>query len=94
MKVKELLTDESKWTKGEFARTAEGMCCGSLSSFAVRWCLDGAVDHCYRGNGDGVIYSEVREKVKKEIGGSVWDWNDNKERTFEDVKALIEKLDI
>lgn len=93
MKIKELLTDESKWTKGAFARTIDNAQICSASQLAVCFCLQGAMFRCY------TILDEFRVtriKILKELrsGDSIASWNDAPERTFAEVKALVEKLDI
>lgn len=91
MKVKELLTDESKWTKGVYARTAEGHRADSSKPEAVVFCLLGAIHRCYSHLGK----HEVVKRVEKELSGrSPCNWNDDPATTFADVRSLIEKLDI
>ena len=40
--VRELLADESRWTKGVYARTKWGTPIDSQNPYAVRWCVAGA----------------------------------------------------
>ena len=91
MKIRELLSDETKWTKGAFARTKDDVEIHSVSSYAVRWCLLGAMNKCYRDRAPLVMKS-----VEATCGGSMnlVEWNDAPERTFAEVKALVDKLDI
>ena len=60
MKVKDLLTDESKWTKGAYSRDAEGETTDLLDRGAVCWCLRGAIDLCYNGDERGVIRTSIQ----------------------------------
>jgi hypothetical protein len=39
----EIVSDESKWTRGAMARTADGKACASLDPLAVRFCAVGAL---------------------------------------------------
>ncbi len=93
MKVKELLDAPEKWTQQKFAKTASGEPTMPLDPAAVCWCLRGAIHLCYR-NTDQLI--EVLEKVNSRIsrGLTTYQWNDAPERTFSEVKALVEELDI
>jgi hypothetical protein len=91
MKVRDLLTDESKWCQGGYSKDA----CGDSHwnwnrPMAVSWCLSGAIRKCYDKNWEDV-FDRVREKL-----GSRWvsPWNDDPERTFGDVRSLVEELDI
>lgn len=88
MKIKELLSDRSKWIKRYIAKDKNGNPCNHDEG--VKWCLIGAMYKCYPNNA-----SEIFEKVYREIkGGSVADWNNSPKTKFKDVKALINKLDI
>lgn len=91
MKVKDLLTDESKWTKGAYARTAEGRMVFYRDIAATRFCLLGAIFRCYGAIGAG----EITERVEKKLSDcSTHGWNDDPRTTFADVRRLVEKLDI
>jgi hypothetical protein len=39
----EIVSDETKWTRGSMARTADGKACASLDPLAVRFCAVGAL---------------------------------------------------
>lgn len=89
-KIKELFSDSSKWTQGEYAKDAKGNMVWVDSPKAVCWCLEGAVRHCYPPS----KWCETYAKLHNELGGWASVWNDNNKRTFEEVKALVEKLDV
>ena len=95
MKVRELLTDESKWTKGWNARTTDYSPVTYDHHDASCWCLLGAIYkcHCY----PPPILSLIRKELEINPQWSNTDitsWNDSEDRTFEEVKELVEKLDI
>ena len=101
MKVKELLSDESKWVQGNFAVNSQGHYAPSSSDEACRWCIGGAILRCYRNRhygGNGTIHSIFNKVITKlrERGwqDGVSDWNDDGTRTFADVQALVTELDI
>lgn len=80
MKIRELLTDESKWCKGR-AHDESGAIC-----------LLEAIELCYRQEGyTGATANLVRQAIGVQ---AITDWNDAPERTFAEVKALVERLDI
>lgn len=97
MKVKELLTDESKWTRGAYARDSMGHHISSTDPDAKCWCLQGAIDFCYRDSimsekGPAII--RLYETVQQYYGTpSVFHFNDRK-ATFEDIRKVIELADI
>lgn len=92
MKIKELLTDESKWTQNAFGRDAEGLACFSGDPDAVCWCLLGAMTVCYP---NSYIRAEIIRKIHKHLlNNTVFNFNDAPERTFEDIKKLVNDLDI
>lgn len=88
MKIKELFTDETKWTQGALARTKKGNIIGALEDNAVCWCLQGAVLKCY-GSDRLTIIDLILDKVDKHC---IALWNDA--HTFTEVKELVERLDI
>lgn len=91
MKVRDLLTDESKWTKSLYARDRDGFATDCDSLTATCWCLDGAMQRCYGLTQD---YNLAFVCVARRIKSGVVAWNDAPERTFGEVRALVEELDI
>jgi hypothetical protein len=96
MKIKELLTDESKWTQGSFARDKDGNKVGLATPEAVCWCISGAVMRCYDPFKAGAIEEMIliHANVHRSIKVSIMGWNDHPSRTFEDIKSLVNYLDI
>lgn len=92
VKIKELFSDPSRWTQGAFARDKDGNEVSPRSRKAVCWCLEGATEKCYKG--DDIF--EAARTIHRGLGDHefVAVWNDNKKRKFEEIKALVEKLDI
>ena len=90
MKVRELLSDESKWTQGTFAATKGGHPCQPLSPRAAKWCLVGAIERCY----EIEVQARIRIVVIEHIRDSIGDWNDAPTRSFGAVKRLVDELDI
>ncbi len=88
MKVQELLTEDN-WVKGSNARDKNNNSVHPTSDEACKWCLFGAIIRCY------IATSEILERIGDKIEeNSVTIWNDDPQRTFEDVEALIKELDI
>lgn len=107
MKIKELLSDASKWTQGRHAADEKGNDELPESSNAVCWCLSGAIMKCYLD--DNEIANRLRFKIVDKINryikiksnglyikysNNIIPWNDDKNRTFEDIKILVETLDV
>ena len=98
MKIRELLSDESKWTKGADARDCDGTPAHPYSEKAVCWSLVGAIQKCY---GPILPLNKIYNKILLSLGlehlvggGST---NVNRwcfARTFAEVKELVERLDI
>lgn len=93
MKIKDLLTDESKWVQQTYALDEVGNNVYSNNPNATRWCLVGALYRCY---GDSsTVLSVIYRKVYTAIGNQlISEWNDDPDRTFADIKHLIDTLDI
>lgn len=91
MKIQDLLTDESKWTKGTYARDATGAAVDDQDPAAVAWCLTGAAFKCYGFNPTSCRL--IREMAVETACAALPYWNDE-HATFPEVRALIERLDI
>ena len=96
MKAHEKLSDESKWTKGYYAKDDKGRHILETHPDAVCWCAEGAINFVY--GTDGALRSEAICKLEKVIpvqdGNWLARWNDAPERTFAEVRDLLLKLDI
>ena len=91
MKIHELLTDESKWTQAAYARDADGFMCSHFCLDAASFCLLGAAERCY---GLGEKLHGIIEKLSDAAGGNFVLWQDAPDRTFQEVRELILKLDV
>ena len=97
MKVRELLDSPEKWIQGEFAVDASGHPVSEISPTACKWCLSGAVYHCYPSD---PLCTEVRSKLKSHLSPgpnqyvNLASWNDSPDTTWEMVKDLLDKADV
>jgi hypothetical protein len=103
MKLKDFFDTADKWTKNAYARDILGNEVDSDDPFAVSWNISGAINFNYFQS----VPSELKtEKYKSELAHKmhmiidiigtpkVWEWESNPERTFEEIKSVIEKVDI
>ncbi len=84
MKIKDLITEEN-WTQKDLGEEydTDGKVC--------KRCLALWVAFVYH----HTQFHYIADRIKEEIGcPSIVDWNDDPERTFQDVKTVVEKLDI
>lgn len=92
MKVKELFDgNPDRWTQGSYAIDKEGNKVPYDSEKARAWCLDGAISKCYGELSEE--YWDIYTRINNKVDGYI-SWNDNPYRKFEEVKALVEELDI
>ena len=107
VKLREFFTDESKWCQGTYFKNELGEDLpGRPYSFEktpnAKACLLGGLWVCYP---DEVDQNRVCELLVDRLDLSLLDeesdsismlsrWNDVPERTFADIKALIEELDV
>lgn len=92
MKVRELLSDPSKWMQGKLAINDGSQFTHPAEPNACRWCLLGATVKCYPENEQREL---VINRLSEALGmDTVVTWNDHPNRTFEDVRKLVEELDI
>ena len=92
MKIRELLSDPSKWTTLYFARDGNFREVHPLDMSACQWSLIGAMVRCYpnaKERADIILRILDILNIKH-----IPSWNDDWGRRFEDVKSLVEKLDI
>lgn len=93
MKALELLDTESKWTRFTFARRADGTPCESDDADAAKFCLLGAVNHCYRNGQENAIASgRLLAAIAADVGyfRSATEYNDHAATTFADVRRILE----
>ena len=86
MKISELLNSPEKWTQNVFARDNTGKEVCYNSKEAVCWCLLGAV-RLLPIDEQKIAMTKIIDKVN-----SVLQWNDNPNRTHQDVRQLLDEL--
>lgn len=94
MKIKELLSGPEKWTKGHAAINAAGVAVSPYSADACCWCLIGALNKCYPDSPSPERDRAFGLLIENFSTEPISIWNDAPERTFAEVKELVEKLDI
>jgi len=92
MKVKELLSDKSKWTQGVYARNKDGESVLSCDPQATCYCLSGALARCYVG-GSATFWIMYR-RIEALLAPNQTIPRFNDKATFEEVKALVEMADV
>jgi hypothetical protein len=91
MTIKDVLTDESKWHKGDLAMSPTGARVSPNSPSAFKFCLLGALEKCYTGE----EYEEKKAKLyEANQCFSIVLFNDSPSTTFADVMALVEKAGV
>jgi hypothetical protein len=92
MRISEVLSDESKWTKGAFARDTEGKEVPAEDEKAVRWCLVGAAIKCRKD------YKLFRHPILTDWwewkpGFSIVRFNDADTTTFKDIRRVVAEFE-
>lgn len=93
MKIRELYSDSSKWIKRALARNKSGTEVDYNDETAVQWCLIGALHHCYGYKGDKWL-PPFSLLIKEFPDRDIVDFNNHPDTTFEQVKELVDRLDI
>src|SRR5260370_37397905 len=99
MKLKDFYTTQG-WCKNAHARTADGGICGIGSAEARMFCMLGAIMKIGKAEGNNSALPESEHyKLKMFLAETGWRngvaaWNDDPSTTFEEVKAVLEYLDI
>ncbi len=94
--VEALLSKPSKWIQGSYALNADGERCHYLDP-ATCYCVGGAIKKAYPGDGDKQL--KVVEALTIVIGihnsfPSLYGWNDEEGRTYEEVITAVRKAGI
>ena len=92
MKAWELLRTKKQWCQGTSARTETGGTTNSQNPDAASWCILGAISKCYGHDQDYEAQTFLFRRKSRIKSMSIW--NDNPQRKFSEVKALLKKLDI
>jgi hypothetical protein len=66
VKVRELLSDKSRWTQRTFARDSNGWSTDVDSGNAVSWCLVGAMEKV-AGRGNFISIEKMRSRVRASV---------------------------
>lgn len=90
MKAYELLDSREKWCQGYTALDKQGNVVWSASEDACAYCIVGAVLRCYPRDQQSTTFDKLSNVLQR--GASTW--NDAPERTWEEVHALLKRLDI
>ena len=81
MKVKDFLTEQTWGQKDEILLGRE--------------CILTAIAKCYATIGERAeVSKKIAAQLKVEGGSEIADWNDIKERKFQEVEALLEKINV
>jgi hypothetical protein len=97
MKAKDLLSDKSRWTQGALARDRVGRECTPESPDAESFCIVGALCRVYL---DDAAINEAIDSVNLVItpmsgyGDEIEEWNDDPDRTFAEVRLVLEIADV
>jgi hypothetical protein len=105
MKISELFSDQSKWTKHHYATDRFGQPVRARDLDACHWCLVGALICCYGGaaarEAEERLYDVLKRRQAVDLGDPEWRntgtlaaWNDASARKFEEVRALVEEAGV
>ncbi len=100
-KVAQILNSPERWTQGAFARSSIRKAPNDVfDPRAEQFSLTGAINRVYL-NGHvkvlpSLIKSQVREYLKEHYGHqfTIEEWNDQPNRSFEDIQSVIQALDL
>jgi hypothetical protein len=100
MKVKDILDKPERWTQGAAARDKRGRRCDVISDAAVRFCLRGAAARVYSGPAlEDALFSIAKalnldEECYEDLDGAIEVWNDDPDRTFAEVRQVVERAGV
>lgn len=100
MTLQELFTDETKWTKGAYARDKQGHSVTTMNHTAVSFCLNGGLCVCY--SNPSSSYDKLEQAIRRiqntlremRLPTNLFVFNDNISTTFEDIKTVIQRANV
>lgn len=93
MTLTELFSNPSRWCQDYLAKEKSGKGVNPSDKYAVSWCLGGGLIKCYP---DLPVWlkSEVQHRINAYLRvDSFVTWNDNPERTIEDIQKVAKVID-
>lgn len=94
MTLQQLFHHKDRWTKRTRARDIDGYACEAESPSAVAFCLLGGLNKCYQNNVEWFAALRKLQQAIEPPGMTVVEWNDDPDRTFEEVSELIKKAGV
>ena len=89
-----IISDESCWTQGEFARDAQGRAVPPVHYAAVRWCIIGACAVALSNHGVMRLGPECEDAIQKANPDisfrGLQEWQDNPHRSHAEVLRAID----
>ena len=98
MKAYELLSRPGAWTQHTLARDHDGDAVTVDSPHACAWCVAGAIMRCYPLIKTPTLIDKLKQELlptwKESTAFIIGPYNDDPNRTQEEVVELLKKLDI
>lgn len=95
MKASELLADPKAWCKGFYALGKIGLPESVHSREAVRFCVVGAIFHCYQGDPHVEAMKKLEATLEKLSGTrNVIAFQDAPDTTHADIMSLLQEADV
>jgi hypothetical protein len=92
MKIKELLSDKSRWCQGTYAKNQSDISVMPTSEAACKWCLSGATLKITNGEYQSEIWDKINVYIANKYEMSVPKFNDT--HTYEEVMEVVNELDV
>jgi hypothetical protein len=101
IELSKIFTDESKWTQSAYARDNKGEPVSIFDNDACAFCINGGITRYAYGerkrgqnDNDDSVALTARNRINRAIadlnmGRGIIGFNDNRERTFEDVVKVL-----
>jgi len=105
IRVADILSNSDHWTKGVFARISDRTATpldaiDVYDERAEQFSLAGAINKAYGRSTIKILPSLIKEQVREHLKEkfnhpfTIDEWNDQPDRTFEEVQSVIQALDL
>ena len=94
--VLDLLSDETRWCRGTFARNKDGYPVASDHADAVSWCLVGAVNKCYGVSSisSGAAIGKLMDLSYRRSASGISSFNDAAGRTHAQILEVVKEAGV
>lgn len=83
--------EDGGWTQGCYAMKVDGDMTVATDPDAIQFCADGAIYRACHELGSLDHFQDARKALTDEMGAAIVFWNDDRKRTFSEVREVFRR---